>query len=74
LKHGGSEEAEDGIAKIAKIAGLPPQQAKVGLAGGPGIAKIENRAEIIESLIHEGSVHPDFSKPSASSVFQGFVF
>jgi len=26
--------------EIAKIAGLPPQQAKVGLAGGPGIAKI----------------------------------
>jgi hypothetical protein len=32
-KHGG---------EIAKIAGLPPQQAKVGLAGGPGIAKIGN--------------------------------
>jgi hypothetical protein len=28
--------------EIAKIAGLPPQQAKVGLAGDPGIAKIGN--------------------------------
>ena len=29
-----------GSEEIAKIAGLPPQQAKTGLAGDPGIAKI----------------------------------
>jgi len=28
-----------GSQEIAKIAGLPPQQAKTGLAGDPGIAK-----------------------------------
>jgi len=28
-----------GSEEIAKIAGLPPQQAKTGLAGDPGIAK-----------------------------------
>ena len=37
LKHGGTEGTEEWA--IAKIAGILPQQAKTGLAGGPGIAK-----------------------------------
>jgi hypothetical protein len=43
LAEGRRQKVAEEIAKIAKIAGLPPQQAKVGLAGGPGIAKIENQ-------------------------------
>ena len=33
----------------------------------PKIAKIENRAEIVESLIHEGPYIPISQKPSATS-------
>jgi hypothetical protein len=31
-----------GASEIAKIAEIPPHQAKTGLAGDPEIAKIEN--------------------------------
>jgi hypothetical protein len=37
VKNGGG-----GGEEIAKIAGIPPQQANVGLVGDPGIAKIGN--------------------------------
>jgi hypothetical protein len=69
-------EAEEGIAKIA---GLPPQQAKKpGLPGGPGIAKtckIETFAEIIEELIREDPYIPIFQTTASSFplCFKGFA-
>jgi hypothetical protein len=75
LKRRGTEEAEEGIAKIA---GLPPQQAKSRACGGPGIAKtckIENLAEIIEELIREDPYIP-IVQTTASSFplcFKGFA-
>jgi hypothetical protein len=37
-----SDRWRGGGEEIAKIAGIPPQQANVGLVGDPGIAKIGN--------------------------------
>jgi hypothetical protein len=43
-------DASSWIRGIARIAGLPPQQAKTGLAGDPGIAK--DRRNWKSSAVH----------------------
>ena len=55
---------------LPKSPDFHPSKPKSGLPRAPvlpKIAKIENRAEIVESLIHEGPYIPISQKPSATS-------